>query len=59
MTTGVMVAAADEVSAAIASLFSGHAKTYQALSAQVEAFHAQFVQALGAGAVLIERSGPG
>ena len=49
-TTGVMAAAGDEVSAAIASLFSGHAQEFQALSAQAAAFHAQFVQALsGAG----------
>src|SRR5208337_236052 len=49
-TTGVVVAAGDEVSAAIASLFSGHAEAYQALGAQAAAFHDQFVQALTAGA---------
>jgi PE family len=38
------------VSAAIASLFSGHAQAYQALGAQAAAFHEQFVQALTAGA---------
>jgi PE family len=49
-TTGVAAAAGDEVSAAIASLFSSHARDFQALSAQAAAFHAQFVQALaGAG----------
>ncbi|WP_136625721.1 PE family protein, partial [Mycobacterium innocens] len=49
-TTAVVAAAGDEVSAAIASLFSGHAQEYQALSAQAAAFHSQFVQALsGAG----------
>jgi hypothetical protein len=49
-TTGVVAAAGDEVSAAIASLFSSHARDFQALSAQAAAFHAQFVQALaGAG----------
>jgi PE family len=47
-TTGVVVAAGDEVSAAIASLFSGHAQAFQALSAQTAAFHAQFMQALNA-----------
>ncbi len=47
-TTGVLVAAGDEVSAAIASLFSGHAQAFQALSAQAAAFHAQFVQTLNA-----------
>ncbi|KAA1249664.1 PE family protein, partial [Mycobacterium simiae] len=49
-TTGVLAAAQDEVSAAIAALFSGHGQTYQALSTQAAAFHAQFVQALTAGA---------
>jgi len=45
-TTGIVVAAEDEVSVAIANLFSGHARAYQALSAQAAAFHDQFVQAL-------------
>ena len=36
----------DEVSMAVAALFSGHAQAYQALSAQAAAFHAQFVKAL-------------
>jgi hypothetical protein len=49
-TTGVLAAAEDEVSAAIASLFSGHAQAYQALGAQAAAFHDQFVQTLTAGA---------
>ena len=50
-TTGVLAAGADEVSAAVASLFAGHGQAFQALSAQAAAFHAQFVQALnGAGA---------
>ncbi|NLP97407.1 PecA family PE domain-processing aspartic protease [Mycobacterium tuberculosis] len=49
-TTGVLAAAADEVSAAIASLFGAHGQAYQAVSAQMSAFHAQFMQALtGAG----------
>ena len=48
--TAVVAAAGDEVSAAIASVFSGHAKDFQALSAQAATFHAEFVQALsGAG----------
>ena len=47
-TTGVLAAAEDEVSAAIASLFSGHGQAFQALSAQAAAFHAQFVQTLNA-----------
>jgi len=45
-TTAVIAAAEDEVSAAIASLFSGHAQQFQALSAQAAALHAQFVQSL-------------
>ena len=43
-TTGVLAAAGDEVSAAIASLFSSHAQQFQALSAEAAAFHAQFVR---------------
>src|SRR5246127_5922406 len=49
-TTGVLAAAEDEVSAAIAAMFSAHGQGYQALSAQAAAFHDQFAQALSAGA---------
>ncbi|ARG77689.1 PE family protein [Mycobacterium kansasii] len=49
-TTAMLAAGADEGSAAIASLFSEEAQAYQALSAQMEAFHQQFVQTLNAGA---------
>jgi triacylglycerol lipase len=49
-TTAVMTAAADEVSAAITSVFSRHAQQFQALSAQAAAFHDQFVQTLNSGA---------
>jgi hypothetical protein len=49
-TTGVVAAAGDEVSAAIASVFSGHAQAYQALNAQAAAFHTQFTKLLNAGA---------
>jgi hypothetical protein len=49
-TTRVIAAGGDEVSAAIASLFSSHGKAFQALSAQAAALHSQFVQALNAGA---------
>src|ERR1700678_2863143 len=49
-TTAVLPAAADEVSAAIAALFSGHAQGFQALGAQAATFHAQFVQLMNAGA---------
>ena len=49
-TTGVLAAGADEVSAAVASLFASHGQAFQQLGAQAAAFHAQFVQALsGAG----------
>ncbi len=48
-TTGVMAAAEDEVSAAIASLFSSHAQQYQALNARAAAFHSQFINLLNAG----------
>src|ERR1700733_13388693 len=47
-TTAVVAAAGDEVSAAIASLFSRHAQEFQALSAQAGGFHSQFAQALTA-----------
>src|SRR5271168_1212581 len=49
-TTGVVAAAGDEVSAAIASVFCSHAREYQALIGQSVLFHEQFVQALSAGA---------
>ena len=45
-TTAMMPAACDEVSAAIASLFSSHGQQYQAVSAKMAAFHKQFVQNL-------------
>lgn len=44
--TGLLAAAEDEVSAAIADLFSAHGQGYQALSAQAALFHDRFVQAL-------------
>ena len=49
-TTAVVAAAEDEVSTAIAALFSDHAQQYQALSAQAAAFHGQLVQTLTASA---------
>src|SRR6516225_2121315 len=49
-TTAVVAAAGDEVSAAIAAVFSWHAKEFQALGARAAAFHGEFVRALsGAG----------
>jgi hypothetical protein len=45
-TTSLVAAAEDEVSTAIASLFSGHGQAFHALGAQASAFHSQFVQSL-------------
>jgi hypothetical protein len=49
-TTSVIPAAADEVSASIAHLFSRHAQDYQAIAARAAAFQQQFVQNLTASA---------
>jgi hypothetical protein len=49
-TTGVPAMAADEVSAAVQSIFAGHAAAHQRVSAQVAAFHSQFVSLLNSGA---------
>lgn len=49
-TTGVVPAAADEVSALTATQFAVHAQMYQAVSAQAEAVHDLFVGALGTSA---------
>jgi len=49
-TTALVPAAADDVSAAIAAVFSAHGQGFQRLSAQVAAFHEQFVQSLTASA---------
>ena len=43
-TVAVIPAAADEVSAGIAHLFSQHARDYQKLAGQAAAFHEQFAQ---------------
>lgn len=45
-TTGVVPAAADEVSALMAMQFAAHAQVYQAVSAQAAAIHQQVVDAL-------------
>jgi hypothetical protein len=47
-TVALVPAAADEVSASIAHLFSQHAEDYQALAGQAAAFHRQFIQNLNA-----------
>jgi len=49
-TTGVIPAAADEVSALTAAQFATHAEMYQAISAQAAAIHEMFVNTLGASA---------
>jgi len=49
-TTGVAAAAQDEVSIAIASMFGGVGQEFQALSAQAQAFHAEFVSAMNGSA---------
>ncbi|WP_156767270.1 PE family protein, partial [Mycobacterium sp. E796] len=49
-TTGLLAAAGDEVSTAIAAMFSQYASAYQTLSSQAAAFHVQLVQTLNAGA---------
>lgn len=45
-TMGILAAGADEVSVAISALFGSHAQGYQTLSAQLAAYHNQFVRAL-------------
>ncbi|OBH04136.1 MULTISPECIES: PE family protein [unclassified Mycobacterium] len=49
-TTGLLPAAADEVSAAISATFGNFGQEFQGLSAQAQAFHAEFVRLLSAGA---------
>src|ERR1700741_1110772 len=46
-TTGVVPAAADEVSALTAMQFAAHAQMYQAISAQAKAIHEMVVANLG------------
>jgi PE family len=49
-TTGVVPAAADEVSALTAAQFAAHAQMYQDFSAQAAAIHEQFVTTLATSA---------
>lgn len=49
-TTRVVAAAGDEVSTAIASLFSSHAQDYQVLAVRAQAFRAEFTNLLNAAA---------
>ena len=46
-TTGLVPAAADEVSALTATQFAVHAQMYQAISAQAAAIHEMFVNTMG------------
>jgi hypothetical protein len=48
-TVAVVPAAADEVSAAIASVFANHAQAFQGLAGKAAAFNDQFVQTLKSG----------
>jgi hypothetical protein len=49
-TTGVVPAAADEVSGLTATQFTAHARMYQAVSSQAAAVHDMFVTTLAANA---------
>lgn len=49
-TTGIASAAQDEVSIAVATLFGNVGNEFQALNAQAQLFHAQFVQLMSSGA---------
>ncbi|GBG38878.1 PE family protein [Mycobacterium montefiorense] len=49
-TTGVIPAAADEVSALTAAQFAAHAQMYQAVSAQAAVIHQMFVSTLASSA---------
>lgn len=49
-TTEILAAAEDEVSTAIAGLFSSHARDFQALAVEAADFHVRFVQTLLASA---------
>jgi hypothetical protein len=49
-TTGVIPAAADEVSALTAAQFASHAQMYQTIGAQAMAIHEQLVNMLGVSA---------
>lgn len=48
-TTGLAAAAADEVSTALATLFGAYGQQFQAISAQVAAFHNEFNPEVGGG----------
>lgn len=50
-TTGVLAAAADEVSVAVSQLLNDFAADYQAVAQQVQSFHAQFARTVAGGAL--------
>ncbi|OBK28552.1 hypothetical protein A5634_20230 [Mycobacterium asiaticum] len=49
-TTAITPAAADEISAAVVTLFGSHAREFETLNARASAFHAEFVNLLNGGA---------
>ncbi len=49
-TAGLVAAAEDQVSASVAQFFGSFGQEYQAISAQTQAFHEQFVNLLNTGA---------
>ena len=49
-TTGIAAAAQDEVSVAISTMFGNFGQEFQALTAQAQAFHQQFVSLMNTGA---------
>jgi hypothetical protein len=49
-TMGVVAAAHDEVSSAVAALFSAHAQQYEQITAQTAVVHESFVNTLGTSA---------
>ncbi|WP_264000906.1 PE family protein, partial [Mycobacterium pseudoshottsii] len=58
-TTSVTAAAGDEVSVAIAALFGGFGREYQAVCGQWAEFEQRFARALGAGAAGAEAAAVG
>lgn len=53
-STGIVAAAADEVSAALAALFGAHGEMYQDLSSQAAAVHVQFIQTVTGAAIPVD-----
>jgi PE family len=58
-TTGIVAAAHDEVSAAIAKLFGTYGQNFHALGAQSASFHDRFVQAFREGQAAYARTETG